>query len=295
MSIIASKLVLGTAQWGMKYGVSNSQGQTSADEVRKILATASSVGISLLDTAPLYGQAEQTLGQSDLSRFRVITKTPKFRKDNISTSDADYLVQTFYTSLERLGLNSVHALLIHSVDDIFTPNASRLISALQLLKSEGLISKIGVSVYNSSQIYKALDLFLPDIIQLPLNIFDQRLLHDGTINYLSSLGIEVHARSIFLQGLLLMNSNKIPSYFQPWMHHLSKWHMFCVQESISPLRACLDFVSCLKDVSYVLVGIQDHSQLSEILDSSTHIAQLDFGKFSCDDPELLDPTYWKVT
>lgn len=290
----ATKLGLGTAQWGMKYGVSNEQGQTSLDEVHRILKVAQSAEISLIDTASLYGNAEHTLGQSNLSSFRVITKTPKFGRDLISKSDVEHLAQTFIASLQKLGLESTYGLLIHDAEDIFAPNGSLLVDVLQRLKSQGLVSKIGISIYSSSQIKRALDLFKPDIIQLPINVLDQRLIQDGTIAHLSQLGIEVHARSAFLQGLLLMNLNDMPAYFQPWTHLLSKWQRFCSDQRISPLRAALGFVCGLQDISYALVGVENHCQLKEILDDSTILNSLDFDQFASDSLKLIDPSLWSL-
>jgi len=293
MNKYASKIGLGTAQWGMQYGVSNKQGQTHPEEVNRILKVAQSAGISLLDTASLYGNAEQALGKSNLSSFRVITKTPKFGKDLVSKVGVECIVRTFNTSLQKLGLKSVYGLLIHDADDIFAPNGSQLIDALEQLKSQGFVSKIGISVYSSSQIKKAFDYFKPDIIQVPINVLDQRLIQDGTISRLSGLGIEVHARSAFLQGLLLMSINDdMPKYFEPWMPLLSKWHRFCSDKLILPLQAALGFVCGLKDVSYALVGVQNQYQLKEILDDSIALYSADFEQFASDDLKLLDPSVW---
>ena len=296
MNKYASKIGLGTAQWGMQYGVSNQQGQTPLDEVHNILKVARNAGISLLDTASLYGNAEQALGKSNLSSFRVITKTPKFGKDLVSRADVECLVLAFTESLQRLCLKSAYGLLMHDVNDIFAPNGSQLVDALELLKSQGLVSKIGVSVYSSSQIKKALDCCNPDIIQLPINVLDQRLIQDGTIAYLSSLGIEVHARSVFLQGLLLMKINdKMPKYFEPWIPLLSKWHRFCSDQLISPLHAALGYVCGLKDVSYALVGVQNQNQFKEILDDLTTLDFSSFEQFACNDPKVLDPSMWSLS
>lgn len=294
MSKYASKLGLGTAQWGMKYGVSNTQGQTPLEEVNRILRVARRAGISLLDTASLYGNAEQTLGHFDLSSFRVITKTPRLGKDFVSKADVENLVQTFFASLQKLGLKSIYGVLLHNAEDIFAPHGTQLIDALERLKSQGLISKIGVSIYDSSQIKKALDIFKPDIIQLPINVLDQRLIQDGTIAHLSGLGIEVHARSAFLQGLLLMSSNDRPPYFEPWAPLLSRWQRFCSDQLTSPLHAALGFVCGLKDVSHALVGVQNQHQLKEILDNSTTLDYSDFDQFASDDPKLLDPSVWSL-
>lgn len=295
MNEYASKIGLGTAQWGMPYGVSNKLGQTPVEEIKRILKVAHSAGISLLDTAFLYGNAEQALGASDLSSFRVITKTPKFGKDSVLKADTDELFRTFNASLRNLGLNSVYGLLVHDASDIFAPNGSNLLDGLEQLKYQGYASKIGVSVYTSSQINKILDYFKPDIIQLPINVLDQRLIQDGTIVHLSSLGIEVHARSAFLQGLLLMQINDyMPKYFEPWLPLLSKWHSFCDDQLISPLHAALGFVCGLKDISYALVGVENQKQLKEILDDSTTLNSSDFEQFASDDLKLLDPSVWSL-
>ena len=295
MSSYASKLGLGTAQWGMQYGVSNTQGQTVHEEVDKIIKMAHNAGISILDTAFLYGNAEQTLGRSNLASFRVITKTPQFRKEMISKLDADHLVDTFFSSLQKLGLKSTYGLLLHNVEDIFTPHGVRLVAALELLKRQGLVTKIGISVYGSNQIEKALELFKPDIVQLPLNVLDQRLIHDGTLAHLSGLGIEVHARSIFLQGLLLMNINDMPFYFKPWMPLLAKWQSFCRDHSISPLDAALGYVCELKDVTQALVGVQTQNQLEELLEASSTLDSSYFDQFACDDTQLLNPSFWSIS
>lgn len=293
MNEYASKIGLGTAQWGMSYGVSNRQGQTSPDEVKRILEAAHADGISLLDTASLYGNAEQVLGGSDLTAYRVVTKTPKFSNSVNVRAAADELLRSFYESLQKLRLESTYGLLLHDASNVFSRNGSKLIDSLEQLKSQGLVSKIGISVYGSSQISRALDWFKPDIIQLPVNVLDQRLIHDGTIAQLSQLGIEVHARSALLQGLLLMNANDIPKYFEPWMPILLRWHRACRDQMVSPLHAAFGFVCSLKEISYALVGVQNLNQLKEIIEASKPVQDgFDFDQFSSSDANLLDPSAW---
>jgi aryl-alcohol dehydrogenase-like predicted oxidoreductase len=292
MNEYASKIGLGTAQWGMPYGVSNKQGQTTPDEVKRILKEAHKAGISLLDTASLYGNAEQVLGRSDLAPYQVITKTPRFGNDTIERSDAEELIRGFHKSLRNLDLDSAYGLLIHDANNIFARNSSRLVSALEQLKSEGLVSKIGISVYNSCQIGRALDHFKPDIIQIPINVLDQRLIQDGSIEHLAKLGIELHARSVFLQGLLLMNINDIPKYFEPWMPILLRWHRHCRDQLVSPSHAALGFAYGIKQISYALVGIQNLAQLKEIVEAQAIQNSFDFDQFSSNDANLLDPSSW---
>ena len=294
MNIFPSKLGLGTAQWGMPYGVSNSKGQTPTDEVNRILKFAHSAGISMIDTASLYGNAEQAIGQSNIASFRVITKTPKFGKHMVNHEDVDLLIQAFTESLKKLRLQSVYGLLIHNADDLKAKNVCLLIDALEDLKSQGFVEKIGVSVYGTEQIKRSLDLFRPDIIQLPVNVFDQRLIQDGTIDYLCGLGVEIHARSAFLQGLLLMNPNEVPDYFEPWAPLLVNWHQFCSDQQISPLHAALGFVCNLEGVSYAVIGVQDRNQLDEILDTVIPFTSVDLKQFACDDLRLIDPSSWNL-
>ncbi len=292
MNKYVKKLGLGTVQWGMDYGISNRQGQTSSQEVTSILNAAYRAGISLVDTASLYGSAEQVLGGSNLTAFKVVTKTPKFQNNSITSSDTDNLKKGFHASLQKLGLNSVYGLLLHDVNNIFAREGSRLVNALDQLRSEGLVLKIGVTVYSSLQIYKTLDYFKPDIVQLPINVLDQRLVHDGTLTHLSRLGIEVHARSVFLQGLLLMDAKAIPNSFQPWLPILMKWHQACRDHAVSPLDAAISYVCNLPDVSFALVGVQNLSQLKEITVASGSVDGFDFNQLSCNDANLLDPTTW---
>ena len=141
-----------------------------------ILDDARHLGIDVLDTASQYGTAEVVLGQSLLDGFRVITKTPSFRGVEVRTRDVAELVRTFEDSLSRLGLERVHGLLLHDVDNLFVPGGKLLLSAMEELKAARKVEKIGVSVYDGRQIDAVLGMFAPDIVQLPLNVLDQRLL-----------------------------------------------------------------------------------------------------------------------
>ena len=197
-------------------------------------------------------------------------------------------------SLQKLKLKRIHGLLIHNVDDLFVNNGSKLINALEGLKSQGLVTSIGVSVYTSGQIRRALDIFRPDIIQLPVSLLDQRLIQDGTISYLANRGIEIHARSIFLQGLLLMDINEIPLYFKPWLPLLSEWHQFCKDRLISPLQGAVSFANSVKDISHSIIGVEDWRQLNEILTTSESLSQFEFDRFKCNDEGLLNPSKWII-
>ena len=174
-------------------------------------------------------------------------------------------------------------------------NLDLLISRfLYKLKSLGRCSQIGVSVYSSMQVKKVLDLFTPDIIQLPFNVFDQRLLIDGTLSSLKELNIEIHARSIFLQGLLLMRGENIPSYFKPWMSQLFLWNKICADMELSPQHAALDYVISNDYIDQVIVGVESLGQLVDLASTPFGNDLSLFNSLSLADSEILNPSLWNL-
>ena len=174
-------IVLGSAQFGLDYGISNTKGISSEDEVVKILQYANSAGIDTIDSASQYGKSESVIGRcvDQNSNWNIITKTPSFKGGSINTSDATHLSDKFKLSLENLNLKKNYGLLIHSCDDLFKPGGDLLFREMEKLKSKGLVSNIGVSLYTSNQIDNILDRYNVDIIQLPINILDQNLYTNG--------------------------------------------------------------------------------------------------------------------
>ena len=286
------KLGIGTAQWGMKYGVSNDYGQTSLPEAIGILHLAKEAGIKLVDTAAMYGNAEAVLGKTSLEPFLTVTKTPHFLSNKISKNDAVSLLESFYKSINALNVTSVYGLLIHDASNIFAPGGEYLVEALKELQQQKKVLKIGFSVYNSLQVERACACFLPDIIQLPINVFDQRLLLDGTIKRLCESGVEIHARSVFLQGLLLMKPISVPTYFIPWIKHIESWHKLCSKSNILPQIAALHWVCSIPEITYALVGIQNVSQLNELIYCSSDLPIEDFISLARTENELLNPSLW---
>lgn len=294
MNKYSSKIVIGTAQWGLNYGISNSHGQTSISEAQNILATAQQAGITLIDTASLYGNAEAVIGKINSSKFLISSKTPHFHSESITGSDVDLLTGTLEATLKQLNRSSLYCLFVHNVDDILAPGGALLIDALRDLKAQNKFLKIGISVYEASQIERALKLFTPDVIQLPLSIFDQRLLLDGTIKRLFKLGVEIHARSIFLQGLMLMDTAIIPSYFAPWLNHIKFWHRLCSDNKILPQVAALRWACGIEEISYIVVGIQNKAQLEELIYSPGELPTQSYDFLAQNDEKFLNPMLWNL-
>ena len=289
------KLGLGTAQFGLDYGVSNRNGKTPASEVAAILRAALAHGIEVLDTAPLYGDSEASLGQAlaGSSRFRVVTKTPAFGRRPISADDVSYLRDTFRQSLQNLATGGVYGLLIHHADDLLAENGAILFEAAYSMKQEGLVQKVGVSVYSGEQIDAILGRFQVDLVQLPFNILDQRLRSGGQLRRLKAAGIEIHARSVFLQGLLLMPPPALPGYFEPLRGHLSKLHRQLEHMGLTPLEAALGFVLGIDEVDVVLCGVNNERQLLEICAAAARRVDMPaLHRYAYGDQAMLDPTRW---
>ena len=290
------KLGLGTVQFGLDYGISNPAGKTPPLAVAAILQIALENGIDLLDTAPSYGDSEQVLGFSLAAGAapRIVTKTPQFHTSGITAADAGRLSETFANSLKHLRVPSVHGLLVHRVEDLFLTDGHRLFDAMLELRARKLVRKIGVSVYSNDQIERVLENFDIDLIQLPMNVLDQRLAAGGVLPALKLRGIEVHARSAFLQGVLLQPPSALPQRFSPIKTLLTAYHDWLAGKGLSPAQGALAFMRQQAHVDYTIIGVVAANQLSELLAAWQHPIpiEMDFSAFACDDSDYIDPRLW---
>lgn len=291
-----TQLGLGTVQFGMPYGVSNQRGQTARDELAAILALAMSSGIHFLDTATLYGDSESALGAAlaPTHPFRIVTKAPDFGPASDAGRDAIRLTQAFECSLARLRQQKVYGLLVHNADDLLRPGADAVWQAMRELRTQGRVEKIGVSVYTAAQIDFVLSHFDPTLVQTPVSIVDQRLIRSGHLSKLKSRNIEIHARSVFLQGLLLMRMQDMPRYFHQFEPELSNFTAFLARHGLSPLEGALSFIRHAEHVDVALVGVNCRAQLQECI-RAFHVARkpgADFSEAACHSEMLLNPASW---
>jgi aryl-alcohol dehydrogenase-like predicted oxidoreductase len=289
-----NKLALGTAQFGMDYGIGSSPGKLSISEVKKILEYAKSTNIDMLDTASAYGNSEKTLGKLNVDEFHVVTKTRHFNVLKITDDDLTLLNRDFDQSLKDLKLDSVYGLLIHNADDLMKPGASKIIEFIQNLKKTNKIKKIGVSIYENKHLNFVLENFDIDLVQIPLNIFDRRLIDNGMLKLLSQKGLEVHARSIFLQGLLLLENSSRPRKFDRWGSLWKSWSEWLNDYKISPLEASIRYAMSFSEISKVLVGIDSVNQLMEIMDAAYGVLPPIPNELYTDDSLLLNPSNWDL-
>ena len=288
------KIALGTVQFGLEYGLPPNNYQVNSEEIQNILNLSLKNNIKYIDTAFSYGNAEDKIGEFAKNKeLYIITKTPGLSNKIITKNDKEIILNAFYKSLEKLNLNSCYALLIHDCDDLFKPNGSYLYEAIKTLKKNHKIKKIGVSVYNKEQIEKVLMLYDFDIIQLPINLYNQSLLINGALKQIKSKGIEIHARSIFLQGLLLMSENTWPTFFKDFKDHHKNMKTYFFQKNISVIHACLNFVCNIDQIDKVIVGVNSVNHLKEIIDiDKKKISNIDFKQFSIDEEKFVNPNLW---
>ena len=294
------KLGLGTAQFGLDYGVSNSVGKTTPDEVTTILELTASKGITLIDTASMYGSSEAVLGPTLSTMghpFKIVTKTPRFGTPCLTVADVTHLNRVFYQSLSALQAPSVYGLLFHHADDLLADGASLLVEKVCEFKQRGLIKNWGFSAYTGQQIDEILNHFTPDLVQVPVNVLDQRLISGGQLSRLKQAGIEIHSRSAFLQGLLLMSPASRNPFFDQYSDLLDSFLSEARVNDLSPLQAALQFVMNIEEIDHVIVGVCSAVELEQI---SAAVASLRdksvvYEQFASDDERLLNPAIWQLT
>ena len=293
---LINKIGLGTVQFGLNYGISNSKGRMKDSDISDLLGSASQTNIRYIDTAPSYGDSELRIGKTlpNKHSFRIITKTPVFYRPNLTKIDGTKLFNGAVQSLDRLNQKSIFGLLFHQADIFLKDGNGHLIESALKLKQERLIEKIGVSIYEKSQLDTILEIFTPDIIQIPVNVFDQRFITSEYIKLFKARNIEIHARSIFLQGLLLMPLAKIPIYFSPFISRLRSFRENLKTVKLNPLEGCLQFALNTQGINVIIVGITNNRELNKLIRASKKRApkNFNFGGYAIDQVEFINPARW---
>jgi aryl-alcohol dehydrogenase-like predicted oxidoreductase len=285
------RLAIGSAQFGLAYGISNRQGKTDREEVARILSVAGAAGVDTIDTAVAYGDSEAALGAAGMAGWRIVSKIPAVPA--CQGDVAKWVVQSVRDSLTRLRINSLDGLLLHRPGDLDGSCGEQLLEGLLRVKKEGLVEKIGVSVYGPDEVRGVMNRFLPDLVQIPFSPVDQRVLRSGLLSQLQRDGVEVHVRSIFLQGLLLMPPEARPSFFQRWDGVWRLWSGWLAENSITPLQACLRFALQQPEISRVIVGVENVEQLEGILAAADGALPVLPRELQCADEELVNPSLWR--
>jgi aryl-alcohol dehydrogenase-like predicted oxidoreductase len=283
-----SKICLGTAQFGLEYGINNQVGKPDELEVFEILDYANQQGVSNLDTADKYGSALEVLGayhKTGGTRFNI----------NSKFSSVDYsLRETLEQSLMRLNLDSLNVYYFHDYNQFAdNPEYHQQISSL---KKEGLIKKIGLSVYDNAEFHDACGYDFIDVIQFPFNLLDNSSHRGMLIDLAVKKGKQLYARSIYLQGLFFMDPDIIPQKLSPLAPHVEQLKRIAKNENISIGQLALNYVLQNKNIDYAIIGVESIGQLKQNLayansTISDKIIQ-DICKIHVKEVELLYPKNW---
>ena len=272
------ELVLGTAQFGMEYGITNSSGKVSIDSIEQILDFAYSNNIKKIDTAISYGESEKNLGIIGVERFNIASKIPSL--NNYKYGNIEKYISE---SLERLKISSLDIVYLHDQRDIYNIEA---IKELESLKAAGQVSKIGASIYAEETPSSILERF--DIVQCQGNAFDSK--------YSSFLDQKyaVFLRSIFLQGLLLIDLEELPIFLNKYKEIFIEWDKYCKKYGKSKLEMSLYNVQNKKLEGY-LIGASSMKEFEQIIfgiNSITQIQDIPFFKYKSVNENLIDPRRW---
>ena len=285
-----SRLALGTVQFGLNYGIANRDGQVTDSQMMAMLRLAREHGVDMLDTAVAYGESEFRLGKVGVKDFKIVTKLPEVPD---SCDDVGLWVkQQIRGSLARMGVDSVYGILLHKPEQLMGMVGVPLYRALMELKDSGCMQKFGISIYAPSELTQLFADFQFDIVQAPFNLIDQRLHSSGWLQRLKDKQVEIHTRSAFLQGLLLMSKEKIPTKFNQWNKLWCQWQSWVDASNISAVEACLNFPLSFSEIDKVVVGADSQVQLTKILNASNTVIAIDPPNLSCDDENLINPGKW---
>lgn len=293
MSAVGARvqLGLGTAQLGLDYGIANRAGRPDRATAAAILERAHRAGVRCIDTAPAYGTAEAVLGEllPAAGTWRLVTKTT-------GGAVPGDLGRALAASLQRLRRSTIAGLLVHDRRDLLGPAGDRLWAELCQLRDAGLVERIGVSVYHPDEVRTLLARYPLELVQLPLSVFDQRARSSGVLAALAAAGVEVHVRSVFLQGLLLMDPDRLPAALAAARPRLGTFAARARELGLSPLQAALGFVAGIAGVAVAICGVEAPAQLDELVAAlATRIEPEVFADLATDDLGVVDPSTWQVS
>ena len=286
------KLVLGTAQFGMQYGISNKTGQVTDANLDAIVNSFRSNGNNTFDTARAYGNSEQRISSILVQSDSVTSKIPpNLKKDNYE----DWFNQNLFCTLRALDRSSIETLVYHRSADLLSTPKNFLERRVKALKEEGVISKFGVSVYKREELNRVLSHTSVDFVQFPLNLFDRTFLQDDYLHELKSQGLTLEVRSIFLQGLLLMSVSDLPRQFNPWIAKFEEFDTWLSEfKSFTRLDACISFIRSIIEVDRVVFGVQRKEELDQIMKAFKKPKLQLYPDIGSADPRLINPSLWSA-
>lgn len=284
-------IILGTANFNQKYGINQNKKKIYP---LTILEYAHFKGIDTIDYAPKYFNNNKIFNYIKKKNFNIISKIPSI--NNTDTKKISLFIRNqVYKNLRLFNTKKIYCILFHCSDDFKLLKIKYAVKVLNDLKNKGLVKKIGVSVYNPNEIANILKKFKPykpDIIQLPYNIYDNRFEKEKILRKLKRLKIEIHARSIFLQGLAFKKISDLPSYFDKWKKKLNKSHNF---ENKNIYSICYNYVNKCKHIDKIIIGFKQKKELKFFFKSIYKKEKFKLNTISpINDLKFVNPSLWKI-
>tara|TARA_B100000768_G_scaffold161147_1_gene161069 strand:+ start:6258 stop:8051 length:1794 start_codon:yes stop_codon:yes gene_type:complete len=284
-----TKLGIGTLQFGLNYGIANKEGKLKDLEIKKIKNISKTFNISTVDTANVYGNSEQRLGNLGFSDFKLVSKLPVTQP---SIDRVNWVLKSVRKSLKKLNVTKLYGLHVHNTKYLLDKKGYKIYDGLIKAKKEGLINKIGVSIYTIQELKKVISKYKIDLVLLPFNIFDQRLIKSNILQDLKDRNIEIHTRTTFLQGLLLLEGSKIPSKFKKYQKYFNNWNKLQKKIKIPKFEICLKYALSNEYIDKVIVGIDNSKQFNLLIKAAGYLKIQTKSIDASKEIDLINPAKW---
>jgi aryl-alcohol dehydrogenase-like predicted oxidoreductase len=286
-----SKIILGTVQLGLDYGVNNKSGKPDLKEAFEILSSAYKNGVRILDTAEAYGSSQEVIGsfhtKNPETKFNVISKVSK--SGNLGNFKDNVL-----KSLKVLEIDSFYGYMVHNYQTL-KENPSIYTEMLNI-KNDGFAKLIGISLYENEEIRDVIDNYRFDFIQIPFNILDNHSFRGEIIEKARKSGLEIHTRSSFLQGLFFMDIMELPKPMNPLKKDLERIKGICAKHNMEVQDLSLGYVNSKSYIDQIVIGVDSNRQLLSNLKSAENVLSeeiiMEIEEIKVENKKMLNPTNW---
>ena len=285
-----NKLILGSANFEQKYGIKKNF--IKKKEIKKLFKLALKNNINKIDTSPLYNSSEKIIGSLKNNRFGIISKVPKIPENVKKKNIKKWLERKTMNSIKNLKIKKLDALLLQNSNSLLGKNGNEIYKSLKDMKIKGLTRKIGISIYDFNTLKEIIKKFKLDLIQAPFNVLDRRLVSKGWLRKLKKNKIEIHVRSIFLQGILLLKYKELPKKLNKHKNNWMIWENWLKKNNLDSLSACVRFVLQHKQLDGIVIGCNSSNHLSQILNLKQTKSNFSFPNLNVKNKKLIDPRQW---
>jgi len=285
-----NKIILGSANFEQRYGIKRNF--IKKNEIKKLFNLALKNKIKTIDTSPLYNKSEKIIGMLNNNRFKIISKIPKLPKNIKKKNIKKWLKHSVMVSLKNLKIKKFECLLLHNANSLLDKNGSEIYESIKNMKTNGFTNKIGISIYDFDILDKILNKFKFNLIQASLNILDQRLIETGWLKKLKKRKVEVHVRSIFLQGILLLRHKQLPKKLIKLNKSWTIWENWLKKNRFNSLQVCLSFIFNQSQLDGIVVGLDNKNQLNQILKIKKIKNKFLIPNLNIKNRKLIDPRKW---